>query len=129
MSKSIGITVNGKPFKLGFGLEVFMKLGELWGLDTLEEVNEQFQVLASLEEGKPTPLKVLRIISEVISVMISVNTENKETITATEIRSASMMEFQQMAIELTKGFIASMPHQEIEENEKKAIPKTKKKNP
>lgn len=129
MSKSIGITVNGKSFKLGFGLEVFMKLGELWGLDTLEEVNEQFQVLASLEEGKPTPLKVLKIISEVIAVMISVNSENKETITAAEIRSASMMEFQEMAVELTKGFIASMPHQEIEETEKKAIPKAKKRNP
>lgn len=129
MSKSIGIEINGKTFKLGFGLEVFMSLGELWGLDTLEEVNEQFQFLASLEEGKPTPLKVLRIISEIISVMISVNSENKETITAAEIRSASMMEFQKMAIELTKGFIASMPHQEIEETEKKAIPKAKKKNP
>lgn len=128
MDKSVEVTINGKTFKLGFGLEVFVNLGILWGFETLEEVNEQFQILTTMGGDSPTPLKNLVIISQIIEAMISGNSENKETITATQIRSIPMMEFQQVAIQLTAGFVASMPQQEPEDIEdgKKSKPKAKK---
>lgn len=131
MSNSVEITVKGKPFKLGFGLEVFISLGELWGLDTLEEVNLRFVELQTMgSNGMPTPLSVFKTISEIIAAMILANDENTEKITAAEIRGCTMLEFQQFAEQLTAGFVNTLPHpdNELEESVKKTPPKLKKKN-
>ena len=63
MDNTVEIQIKGKTFKLGFGLEVFIKLGEIWGLETLEEVNERFQVLTAFSEDGRTPLKNMVLIS------------------------------------------------------------------
>ncbi|WP_295093784.1 hypothetical protein [uncultured Flavobacterium sp.] len=130
--KAPEITLKGKTFKLSNGIEVFMTLGELWKLDTLEEVNEQFQMLAQLSPAmNATPLKVFKVISEVLSVMISVHEDNKETLTPVQIRGCSMEEFQHIVAELTNCINSSMPHGDQSETEegKKTLPKSKNKNP
>ncbi len=128
------IKLKGKTFKLSNGLEVFMALGELWGLETLEEVNERFMSLSQLglnESG--TPLKIFKTMSEVLSVMIDVHEDNVEKISAAEIRRCSMEEFQYLAMEITSCINDSMPKDnsdelEILEPEKKISPKSKKKS-
>lgn len=128
MKKSIEVIINGKTFKLGYGMEVFVNLGTIWGFDTLEEVNEQFQILTTMGGDSPTPLKNIILISQIIEAMISGNPENKEKISAAEIRAVSMMEFQQLAVQLTEGFVSNMPQEEPEDFEdgKKLKPKGKK---
>lgn len=126
MAKSVEVIIKGKTFKLGYGLEVFINLGELWGFDTLEEVNEQFQVLSAVGGGS-TPLKNLKVISEIIAAMVQAEPENKEAVTAAEIRNISMGEFQDLAMQLTLGFVANMPQPGQEDNEKKLKPKAKEK--
>lgn len=124
MSNAVVVTIKGKTFKLGYGLEVFIKLGELWGFDTLEEVNERFQVLTQVQENGKTPLKNMVIMSEIVEGMIKANPDNTETITAVEVRSLSMPEFEAVVSQLMFGFAKSMPQPQEAETEKK--PKTRK---
>lgn len=126
MGKTVEIEVNKKTFKLGYGLEVFMTLGELWGFDTLEEVNEKFQVLINFEEGK-TSLSNMKTMSEIVEAMVASHPDNKEFITAREIRCLSMPEFEKVMQQLTQGFVQNMPQPEAtDETEKKPKPRAKK---
>jgi hypothetical protein len=121
MAKSIEIKVNGKTFKLGFGLEVFMNLGEIWGFDTLEEVNERFQVLTQFEPGK-TSLSNMKVMSEIVEAMVSGHVDNKEFVTAREIRCLDIKQFEQVIINLVNGFSQNMPQareDDADETEKK----------
>jgi len=128
MGRSVEIQVNGKTFKLGYGLEVFLNLGELWGLETLEEVNEQFQILLKFEEGK-TQLKNMKTMSEIVEAMISGHPDNQEFLTAREIRTLDLAQFEAVMTQLIKGFSQNMPHQPAEdETEKKPKPREKSKN-
>ncbi|WP_281225365.1 hypothetical protein [Flavobacterium aquiphilum] len=124
MSKTVEIQVNGKTFKLGYGLEVFLSLGELWGLDTLEEVNERFQVLLQFQEGK-TLLSNMKTMSEIVEAMIAGNIDNKEFLTAREIRCLDMGQFEQVMTQLIKGFAQNMPQASTEEKEEDSEKKTK----
>lgn len=124
--KAIEIKINGKTFKLGFGLEVFLKLGEIWSLDTLEEVNANFQVLTEVTESGSVPLKNIRIISEIIEGVIAANDENTELITAAEIRKLSLDEFQNVVINLVNGLVANSPQPAEEETVKKQSVPVKK---
>lgn len=126
MSTDVKITLQGKTFKLGYGLEVFVKLGEIWGFDTLEQVNDQFQVLNTMGGANGTSLKNLKIISEIIEGMISGNPENKETITAAEIRSSNMTEFQNAVMKLSEGFIKNTPQVPQDDSEKKTTTRKSK---
>jgi len=127
MSRAVEIQVNEKTFKLGYGLEVFMNLGELWNLDTLEEVNERFQILLNFEEGK-TSLKDLKTMSEIVEAMIAGHADNTEFLTAREIRTLDMAQFQAVMTQLINGFAASMPQAENDEAEKKSKPRAKSTN-
>ena len=128
MNNAVEIQINGKTFKLGFGLEVFIKLGEIWDLETLEEVNERFQVLTTFSKAGRTPLKNMVLISEVLEGMILANPENKEAIKAIEIRSLPMNEFQDVMTKLITGFVKSMPQPEQEEIETEKKPKARGKS-
>lgn len=126
MSNAVVVTIKEKTFKLGYGLEVFIKLGELWELDTLEEVNERFQVLTQVQENGKTPLKNMVIMSEIVEGMIKANPDNTETITAVEVRSLSMPEFEAVVSQLMFGFARTMPQAPEDDTEKK--PNTRKKS-
>ena len=126
MNSTIEVVIKEKTFKLGYGLEVFIKLGELWGLDTLEEVNERFQVLIQVQENGKTPLKNMVIMSEIVEGMIKANSDNTETITAIEVRSLSMPEFEAVVSQLMFGFAKTMPQASEDDTEKK--PSTRKKS-
>lgn len=126
MSKAVEIQVNGKTFKLGYGLEVFMNLGELWGFDTLEEVNERFQVLLNPVDGK-TSLSNMKTMSEIVEAMVAAHLDNKEVLTAREIRSVDLVQFESIMTQLINGFMASMPQPEApDETEKKSKARAKK---
>ena len=127
MQNSVEIQVKGKTFKLGFGLEVFIKLGELWGFDTLEEVNERFQVLNQVQESGRTSLKNMVIMSEIIEGMIKANPENTETITALEVRSLGIQEFEEVFSQFIVGFSKTMPQHKNEDPEKKPNTRNKSK--
>lgn len=124
MSKAVEIKVNGKTFMLGYGMEVFMTLGELWGFDTLEEVNERFQVLLNFEEGK-TSLSNMRMISEIVEAMIAGHPDNKEFLTAREIRCLDMAQFQEVMIQLVGGFVQTTPKSSVPENSDETEKKSK----
>lgn len=128
MDNTVEIQIKGKTFKLGFGLEVFIKLGEIWGLETLEEVNERFQVLTAFSEDGRTPLKNMVLISEVLEGMVLANPENQETIKASEIRSLPMNEFQDVMTKLITGFVKNSPQPELEEQETEKKPKPRAKS-
>jgi hypothetical protein len=117
--KSLTIKINKKTFKLGFGLEVFLKLGEIWNLETLEEVNEKFQVLTVVNNDGKTPLKNIKTISEIIEGVIAANDENTEIITASEIRKLPLDQFQEVVINLVQGLVKNSPQPTKEETEKK----------
>lgn len=128
MDKSFEIQVNEKTFKLGFGLEVFVSLSELWNLETLEEVNDRIQVLTQFEAGK-TSLKNLKIISEVMEALVNAHMDNQETLTAREIRCLDMVDFQKVLTTMIDGFVKTMPQpQETDddESEKKEKAQVKK---
>lgn len=127
MQNSVEIQVKGKTFKLGYGLEVFIKLGELWGFDTLEEVNERFQVLNQVQESGRTSLKNMIVMSEIIEGMIKANPENTETITALEIRSLNIQEFEEVFSQFINGFSKAMPQHKNESTEKKMNSRNKSK--
>lgn len=125
MSKAVEIQVNNKTFKLGYGLEVFMTLGELWGLTTLEQVNEKFQKLLNFGEGQ-TNFADLKMITEIVEAMVASHPDNQEAITAKEIRCLSMAEFQTVMSQLIAGFVQNMPQPDPDETEKKLKPRAKK---
>jgi hypothetical protein len=112
MQKSVEIQVNEKTFKLGFGLEVFMNLGEIWGFDTLEEVNERFQVLTQFVPGK-TSLSNMKVMSEIVEAMVSGNSDNVEFVSAREIRCLDIQQFQNVIINLVNGFSQNMPQNTV----------------
>ncbi|WP_202703155.1 hypothetical protein [Flavobacterium sp. UGB4466] len=126
MSNIVEIKLNGKTFKLGYGMEVFLQLGELWGFDTLEQVNEQFQILQNMGGANGTSLKNMKIVSEILEAMISGSPENGERIKAIDIRQLPLVEFQNAIVELTNGFVKNMPQQEPEEISFEKKPKTRK---
>jgi len=128
MSNAVEIQIDGKTFKLGFGLEVFIKLGEIWNLETLEEVNERFQIFTTFTEGKGLPLKKIVEVSEVIEGMILAYPDNTDTIKASDIRSMPMNEFQDVMIKLISGFVKNSPQPEFEEQELEKKPKAREKN-
>lgn len=126
MSTDVIITLQGKTFKLSYGVEVFIRLGEIWGFDTLEEVNDQFQVLTTMGGAKGTSLSNIRIVSEIIEGMITGNPENENTITAAQIRSCDMGEFQMAVMKLTEGFVKNMPPASESDSEKKTPTRKRK---
>jgi hypothetical protein len=130
MSNAVEITLNGKTFKLGYGMEVFLQLGELWGFDTLEQVNERFQVITKMGGKDGTSLKDLKTIAEILEAMTSAGMDNVEKITAKEILCIPLVEFQDAILQLTNGFVKNMPQGEPEtehaDSEKKKTPAKKK---
>jgi hypothetical protein len=128
MDNTFEIQIKGKTFKLGFGLEVFIKLGELWDLDALEDVNERFQVLGNISKDGKTSLKTLVVLSELIEGMVSANPENTETIKAIEVRSLPINELLEIITQLMRGYAKSLPKPDLEEQEAEKKPNPRGKN-
>lgn len=113
--KAIEVVIKDKTFKLGFGLEVFLKLGEAWGLDTLDEVNAKFVEFANLDPTQPLKLSSIKSLSEIIEATIAANADNAEKITAVEIRSLSLPDFEKLLTEFFTAFSQSLPKAPAEE--------------
>ena len=112
--------IKQKTFNLGFGMEVFMSLGEIWGLNTFDEVLTKFQMLL-MESTEKMPLQNIKAFSEIIEAVIIAG-ENEETISAKEIRALSFQEFLSCVQTFSTELVKSMPKQEEEPE-----PSTKKK--
>lgn len=119
MVTNVEIQILGKSFKLDFSLEVFLKLGEIWGVDTLEEVNEKFQVFNEIGEGGKTPLSRFVLLSEIVSTVLTVN--NEEGITPLEIRSLKIHDFEKLMVDFMTAFVKNQAPQEQVEDGKKPI--------
>jgi hypothetical protein len=117
MDAKVEIQILGKSFKLDFSLEVFLKLGEIWGVDTLEEVNQKFQVFNEIGEGGKTPLSRFVLLSEIVSAVLAVN--NEEGITPLEIRSLKIHDFEKLMVDFMAAFIKNQtPQEQVEEGKK-----------
>ena len=98
-------------------MEVFMSLGEIWGLDAFDEVLNKFQMLL-MESTEKMPLKNIKAFSEIIEAVIIAG-DNAEVITAKEIRSLSFNEFLTCVQTFSAELVKSMPKQEVVNDETK----------
>lgn len=114
------IEVFGKTFKLEMNLEVFSKLGEKWGLETLDEVTEQFGIFVTVSQTGLS-FKAIAKLSELMSSVICVN--NEEQISAEEIRKLKLDEFQHLMMMFMSAFSKSIPKQPNQNEKKPKAPK------
>jgi hypothetical protein len=120
--KSVEVQIKGKTFKLGFGLEVFVQLGIIWNIDTLDEVNAKFVEFVTIDPTKSLSLSVIVKLSEIIEAVIAANPENTEKVTAVEIRSLQMNEFEALLSSFMNAFSESIP-KETDKGKKQLAPK------
>jgi hypothetical protein len=120
--KSVEVQIKGKTFKLGFGLEVFVQLGIIWNIDTLDEVNAKFVEFVTIDPTKSLSLSAIVKLSEIIEAVIAANPENTEKVTAVEIRSLKMNEFEALLSSFMNAFSESMP-KETDKGKKQLAPK------
>ena len=120
--KAVEVQIKNKTFKLGFGLEVFVQLGIIWNIDTLDEVNAKFVEFVTIDPNKALSLSAIVKLSEIIEAVISANPDNTEKVTAIEIRSMQMNEFEALLTSFMKAFENSMP-KETEITKKQVAPK------
>jgi hypothetical protein len=102
MKTTIIINKQKKDFHFLFGMKVFIKLGKLWGLNTLQEVIDRCGRLADLSEN--IPLEAMETMADMIA--ISGNLHEDE---AYQVMELFLFEKQDLLKTFFDEFAASFP--------------------
>lgn len=122
MEAQIIINKQKQDFHFSFGMKVFIKLGKLWGLNTLQEVIDRCGRLADLSDN--IPLEAMETMADMIA--ISGNLHEDE---AYQVMEIFLFEKQDLLKTFFDEFAASFPQPKEDVNpesrgKQKAVKKT-----
>ena len=102
MKTTITINEQKKDFHFSFGMKVFIKLGRLWGLKTLQEVIDRCGRMADLSDN--IPLEVMETLADMIAVSGDLHEDE-----AYQVMEIFLFEKQDLLKDFFDEFAASFP--------------------
>ena len=103
------LEINGRAYKLQFGLKCVRILGAMWEIPTMQGVLDRLSILDRLIGSADFELEVLDVLESVIIAAIKADSSNEIVTTDFDTLLDYMFENAEKMTEVFEGLVASMP--------------------
>lgn len=119
------INVKGETFRLDLSLLAFRRLGEKWGLNSMNAVLQKFSVLDDSQSD--VSFEVFDIMVDVLTVFANTDESNPRKLADDEIYRLGIQDVMAMATGITQNIAAAVQTQSTDVGKPEAVKKAAKK--